>query len=122
MIDRGADVGGHAAKVGGRAVGIVEHDVDGRAHDRERGAQFVGCVGDETLLALEGGLELVEHLVEGFGQFVEFVAGTAQRNSRRQVAFRGSAGGCGDPVHRAQCAPGNDPAEYRGEGDDHGRA
>ena len=120
VIDRGADVGRHAAQVGGRAGGVVQHDVDGRAHDRERGAQLMGGVGDEALLALERGLEPVEHLVEGLGQFVEFVAGAAQRDPRRQVVLRGGAGGCGDPVHRAQRAPGGDPAEDRSEGDDHG--
>ena len=101
--------------------GLSEHDVDGCAHDGERGAQFMGGVGDEPLLALEGGLEPVEHLVEGLGEFVEFVAGTAQRDPRRQVVFRGGAGGRGDPVHGAQRPSGGDPAEDRGEGDDHGK-
>ncbi len=73
------------------------------------------------LLALERGLEPVEHLVEGFGQFVELVARPPQRDARRQVVFRGGAGGCGDPVHGAQRAPGDEPAEDRGEGDDHGQ-
>ena len=84
-----------------RAVRVVQDDVDGRAHDRERGAKFVGGVGDEPLLALERGLEPVEHLVEGLGEFVELVAGAAQRDSRRQVVFRGGAGGRGYQVHRA---------------------
>ena len=101
VIDRGADVGRHAAQVGGRAVRVVEHDVDGRAHDRERGAQLMGGVGDEPLLAFERSLEPVEHVVEGVGQFVEFVAGAAQRDPRRQVVFRGGAGGRGDQVYRA---------------------
>ena len=87
LIHRGADVGRHAAQLVGRAVGVVEHDVDGRAHDREWGAQLMGGVGDEPLLALEGSLEPVEHLVEGLGQLLEFVARPAQRDSRRQVAF-----------------------------------
>ena len=101
VIDRVADVGGHAAQVGRCAVRVVEYDVDGCAHDRERGAKFVGGVGDEPLLAFERGLEPVEHVVEGLGEFVELVAGTAQRDSCRQVVFRGGAGGGGDQVHRA---------------------
>ena len=100
--------------------GLSEHDVDRRAHDRERGAQLVGGVGDEPLLALERGLEPAEHLVERLGQFAELVAGAAQRDPRREVVFRRGAGGRGDPVHRAQRPPGGDPAEDRGEGDDHG--
>jgi hypothetical protein len=35
----------------------------------------MGGVGDESLLALECGLEPAEHLVERLGQFAEFVAG-----------------------------------------------
>src|SRR5207247_5816609 len=74
--------------------------------------------GDEPLLAFEGGLELVEHLVEGLSQFVQLAAGPVQRDTCRQVVFRGGAGGCGDPVHGAQRAPRNDPAKDRGERDD----
>jgi len=57
VIHRGADVRRHAAQVAGRAVGVAQHDVDRRAHDGERGAQFMRGVGDEPLLALERGLE-----------------------------------------------------------------
>ena len=56
VIDRGADVGGHGAQVAGRAVRVAQHDVDGGAHNGERGAQFMGGVGHEPLLALERGL------------------------------------------------------------------
>jgi hypothetical protein len=62
-------------QVAGRGIGVVQHEVDGGAHDGQRGAQFVRGVGDEPLLALECGLEPAEHLVEGLGQFAEFVAG-----------------------------------------------
>jgi hypothetical protein len=119
VIDRGADVRRHAAQVGLRAVRVVQHDVDGGAHDRERGAQFVGGVGDEPLLALERGLEPAEHRVERLGQLPQFVAGTCRRDPRRQVVFRRGAGGLRDQVHRAQCPPGEDPAKHRGEGEDY---
>jgi hypothetical protein len=36
-------------------------------------------VGDEPPLALERGLKAAQHLVEGFGQLAQLVAGTAQR-------------------------------------------
>jgi hypothetical protein len=87
VIHRGADVGRHGAQVAGRAVRVARHDVDRRAHDRERGAQFMRGVGDEPPLALERGLEPAEHLVERLGQFAQLVAGTAQRDPRRQVVF-----------------------------------
>lgn len=82
VIDRGADVRRHAAQVDRRGIGVVEHDVDSGAHDRERGAQFMGGVGDEPLLTLERGLEPAEHVVECLGQFAEFVAGTCRRDPR----------------------------------------
>ena len=119
VVDRGADVGCHAAQVAGVLSGLssttstVARMTASGVRSSWRG------VGDEPLLALERGLEPVEHLVERLGKFVELVAGTAQRDPRRQVVFRGGAGGGGDPVHGAQRAPGDDPAEDRGEGDDH---
>src|SRR3984957_15715491 len=121
VIDRGADVGRHGAQVAGCAVRVAQHDVDGGAHDGERGAQFMGGVSDEPLLALERGLEPAEHLVKRLGQFAEFVAGPGRRDPRRQVVFGRGAGGRGDLVHRAQRPPGKDPAEDRGQGDDHGQ-
>ena len=87
MVDGRADVGRHAAEVGGGAVGVVEYDVDGCSHDGERGTQLVRGVGDEPPLAVEGALEPVEHVVEGLGQLVELVARTLQRDPRREVAF-----------------------------------
>ena len=110
MIHRDADVGRHVAQVVGRAVRVARHDVDRRAHDRERRAQFMRGVGDELPLTLERGLEPAEHLVECLGQFAEFVAGTTQSDPGRQVVFRRGTGGRGDSVHRAQDAPGEDPS------------
>ena len=81
----------------------------------------MGGVGDEPLLALERGLEPAEHLVERLGQLAELVAGTCRRDPRRQVVLGRGAGGRRDPVHRAQRPPGEDPAEDRGQGDDHGQ-
>ena len=122
-VDRRADVGAHAAQVGRGAVGVVEHDVDGRAHHGEGGPQLVGRVRDEPPLSVEGALEPIEHLVERLGKLVELVGRTAQRDPCREIAFRGGAGGCGDPVQRAQHPSRSDPAEDRcerehdGEGD-----
>jgi hypothetical protein len=49
--------GRHAAQVAARAIRVAQHDVDRRAHDGQRSAQFMRGVGDEPLLALERGLE-----------------------------------------------------------------
>ena len=57
VIDSGADVVRRAAQLAGRGVGAAERNVDGGAHDRGRGAQLMGGIGDESLLALESGLQ-----------------------------------------------------------------
>ena len=62
-----------------------------------------------------------EHFVERLGQFAELVAGARRRDPRRQVVLGRGAGGRGDQVHRAQRPPGEDPAQDRGQGDDHGQ-
>ena len=64
MIHRRADIRRHAAQIAGRTVRVVQHDVDRRTHDGQRGTQLMGGVGDEPLLALERGLKPAEHLVE----------------------------------------------------------
>jgi hypothetical protein len=101
VIDCGADVSRHATQLGGRAVGVIQYDIDGRAHDRERGPQFVEALAMNRFCPSKAALEPVEHLVEGLGQLVELVAGTAQRDAGRAVLFGGGARGRGDPMHRA---------------------
>jgi len=83
VIHGGADVRGHGAQVPRCAVRVARYDVDRRSHDGERGAQLVGCVGDELPLAVERGLETANHLVECLGQFAERSAGRCMqgRNS-----------------------------------------
>ena len=66
----------------------------------------MGGVCDEPPPAVEGRLEPVEHFVEGLGEFVQLVAGPPQCDPCRQVAFRSGAGGCRDPVQRAQHSAG----------------
>ena len=74
MIDRDPNVDGHVMQVLDGGGGVVEDDVDGCTHHRQRRAQFVGGIGDEPPLAVESALEPVEHLVEGLGQLLELVA------------------------------------------------
>jgi hypothetical protein len=51
----------------------VAGDVEKCLRDRERGAQFVGGVGCESLLFAYVGFEAREHGVEGVGEFAELV-------------------------------------------------
>ena len=56
------------------AVGIVAGHVEKRLGDRERGAQFVGGIGGESLLFGDVRFEPGEHGVEGVGEFAELVS------------------------------------------------
>ena len=89
MIDGDADVRRHGKQVVGGAVRVAD-DIDRRAHDGERGAQFMRSVGDELSLALERGLESFEHVVECLGQFAQFVAGTARRDHADRLCSEAS--------------------------------
>ena len=56
------------------AVRIVAGHVEKRLRDRERGAQFVGGIGCESLLFGDVRFEPGEHGVEGVGEFAELVS------------------------------------------------
>ena len=56
------------------AVLIVAGDVEQGLRDRQRGAQFVGGVGCESLLFGDVCFEAREHGVEGVGELAELVA------------------------------------------------
>ena len=55
------------------AVRIVAGDVEKCLRDRQRGAQFVGGVGCESLLLGDVRFEPREHGVEGVGELAELV-------------------------------------------------
>ncbi len=58
----------------------------------DRGAQVMGdVVGDLAQILHQAG-NAVQHVVDGFRQAVEFVAGAAHRNAGRQIAVHDSAG------------------------------
>ena len=95
---------------------VVEGDVDERAVDGQRGAQFVGGVGDEPALAVEGAVEAFQHGVEGVGEIFDLVVGAGQGDSFVQAAVGDSAGGGGDVLQRPQCPAGQQPAEPSGRG------
>jgi hypothetical protein len=98
-----------------RWVRFGEHDVIGRTHDGERGAQLVAGVGDELPLARESSLEAIEHVVEGVGQLAELVAWSLHADSVCQVLPARRARGRGELMDGAQDAPSDDPARDRRE-------
>ena len=61
--------------------GIVAGDVEKCLRDRQRGAQFVGGVGCESLLFGDVCFEPGEHGVEGVGELAELVAAALQLDS-----------------------------------------
>ena len=115
VIDGLADLRAHRHQLCGRRVRLGEHDVDRGAHEGQRGAQLMACVGDELPLAGERAVEPFEHGVEGVGEFAQLVARALQRDALGQVLFACRAGGGGEPVHRPQDASRDDPARDRGE-------
>ena len=74
-VDRsGVDDVEAADELAGVAVRIVAGDVEKRLRDRQRGAQFVGGIGCESLLFGDVCFEPREHGVEGVGEFAELIS------------------------------------------------
>jgi hypothetical protein len=79
----------------------------------------VGGIGHEPLLAVEGGLEPAEEVVEGIGQLLQLVVGTGQGEALVEVLPREPPGGGGHLVQRLEHPPGEQPAQtHRGQGGD----
>ena len=68
LVARGEHLLAHLAKRVNARVGVGERDLDQGALERERGAEFMGGVGDELALCVEGCLESFEERVEGVVQ------------------------------------------------------
>ena len=74
-VDRSGVDGVEAVdKLAGVAVRIVAGHVEKCLRDRQRGAQFVGGIGGESLLFGDVCFEPREHGIEGVGEFAELVA------------------------------------------------
>ena len=74
-VDRSGVDGAEAVdEFDGVAVRIVAGDVEKCLRDRQRGAQFVGGAGCESLLFGDVCFEPREHGVEGIGEFAELVS------------------------------------------------
>ena len=92
-------------------VGIAERELEQGALEGERGAQFVGGVGDELSLCLEGGFEPAEQSVDGVAELLELVVGPFEVEPAVEVAGGDVACGFGDGAQRAQGPAGDHPAE-----------
>ena len=62
-----------STKLDGVAVQIIAGDVEKRLRDGQRGAQFMGGVGCESLLFGDVCFEPREHGIEGIGEFTELI-------------------------------------------------
>ena len=93
------------------AVRIVAGDVEEGLRDRQRGAQFVGGVGGESLLFGDVGFEPREEAVDGVGEILQLVAGPREREALVEVALGDLPRGRRHRAQRAQDAAGDQPAE-----------
>src|SRR5262249_59080813 len=74
----GEHLRGDTAPGFGGGGGVIQRDLQQGALPGEGGAQFVGGVGGEVPLGVEGGFEAGEQLVEGVAEGFELVVGAAQ--------------------------------------------
>ena len=108
------------------AVRIVAGHVEKCLRDRQRGAQFVGGVGCESLLFGDVCFEPREHGVEGVGELAELVAAALQLDPVGERSVRGHACGVGDASQGGEHAAGEKPpsqeTEHQQERQHDGRA
>ncbi len=116
LVDAGFEefLAGGAPLLDGCA-GVAQRYLQQGAVEGERGAQFVGGVGDEVPLGGEGGFQAGQQVVEGAGEFFELIVGPGQGEPLVQAGGGDPAGGGGDGAHRPQYPPGDQPAEGEGE-------
>ena len=107
------------------AVRIVAGDVENGLRDRQRGAQFVGGVGRESLLFGDVCFEPREHGVEAVGEFAELVLTAFQLDPVGERPGRGHACGVRDVGQGGEHPAGENPpsqeTEYQKERQNDGR-
>jgi hypothetical protein len=86
----------------GVAVRIVAGHVEKRLRDRQRGAQFVGGIGCESLLFGDLCFEPREHGVEGVCEFAKLVLTAFQLDPVGERPIRGHACGVRDASQRGE--------------------
>ena len=94
---------------------IVAGHVEQGLRDRQRGAQFVGGVGGESLLFGDLCFEPREHAVEGVGEFAELIAAALEPDSVGERSGRGQACGVGDASQRGEHLAGEKPPSQQAE-------
>jgi hypothetical protein len=97
-------------------VRVVEGDLEHGPSECERGAQFVGGVGDEAALGLERGFQPGEQVVDGVGEASQLVVGAAQRQAFVQVSLGDLPSRVRHETKRSQHPAGDDPSEGDGDG------
>ncbi len=91
-------------------VAAVDRQLEIGSRHREGVAQLVGGVVDQAPLVLEGGLQAVDHVVEGVGELLEFVVWPTQTDPPRQVVGRDVPGDGDHLGDRAERPARHDPA------------
>ena len=94
---------------------IVAGHVEKRLRDRQRGAQFVGGVGGESLLFGDLCFEPREHGVEGVGEFAKLVFAAFQLDSVGEGSGRGHACGVCDASQGGEHVAGEKPPSQETE-------
>jgi len=89
LVDAGFEefLAGGAPLLDGCA-GVAQRYLQQGAVEGERGAQFVGGVGDEVPLGGEGGFQAGQQVVEGAGEFFELIVGPGQGEPGPPRVFR----------------------------------
>ena len=103
----------HVAQVGDRGVGVGERDLDLGADHGQRRAQLVAGVRDEAALAVERGLQPVEHPVERVGELAQLVARAGHRDPLPQPLLSDAAREAGHTAERRERLAGHQVAERR---------
>ena len=96
-------------------LGSLRADVEKCLRDRQRGAQFVGGVGCESLLFGDVCFEPREHGVEAVGEFAELVFAAFQLDPVGERSVRGHACGVCDASQGGEHAAGEKPPSQQTE-------
>ena len=97
------------------AVQVVAGHVEKCLRDRQRGAQFVGGVGCESLLFGDVCFEPCEHGVEGVGKLAELVSAARKPDSIGRRSGRGHACGVCDASQGGEHPAGEKPPSQETE-------
>jgi hypothetical protein len=95
-------------------VGVGQGYLEEGLADHERGAQFVGGVGDEASLGVERPFEAGEKPVDGVAEVLELVVGAGECETLVQVALGDLTSGASYDPQRSQDPARDEPARQHG--------